>query len=109
MVLAVDLALGDGEDVVQEKVAEVGNMMTLPVVDAGGKVLNGERVLSPALCLVDLVGDALGGGATLLEFVKVRVLLWRRCLDEGLDAKEGALARYEPHGQQSQSLIDSNG
>ena len=76
MVLAIDLALGDGENVVQEEIAKVRDVMTLPVIDAGRQVLHGEGILGPALRLVDLVGDALGGGATLLEFVVVRVLFW---------------------------------
>ena len=87
MVLAIDLALGDGEDVIEEEVAKVGNVMTLPVIDAHRQVVYRELVLRPTLGLVDLVGDALGGGAALLQFVPVRVVLGRRCLDEGLDAE----------------------
>lgn len=76
--------------------------MALPVVDPGREVLYGKRILGTTLRLVDLVGDALGRGTTRLEFVKVRVLFWCGGLDEGLSEKRGALARYGPHGQQSQ-------
>jgi hypothetical protein len=34
MILAVNLRLGDNKDILQEKLAKLGDMMAFPVVDA---------------------------------------------------------------------------
>ena len=74
MVLAVDLGLGDTENVIQEKSAEVGDMVALPVFDATFEVLDSRVVLRPSLCLVDLISDALCSSDTSLEFLRVRII-----------------------------------
>ena len=74
MVLAVDLRLGATENVIQEKSAEIGDMVALPVLDAALEVLDSRVVLRPSLCLVDLISDALCGGDASLELVDVRVV-----------------------------------
>ena len=45
--------------------------MTLPVLNAAFKVLDGRVVLCPSLCLIDLISDALCGGETEFEFIDV--------------------------------------
>jgi hypothetical protein len=84
VVLAVDVALRDHEEVVEDEVAEVRYGVALPVLDAVLQVLNGGDVLDPPLCLVDLVGDPLGSVEALHELVIIRVLLFRGRLDQVL-------------------------
>ena len=74
MVLAVDLGLGDTENVIKEESAEVGDMVALPVLDAALEVLDSRVVLRPSLCLVDLISDALRSSDAGLEFLDVRVV-----------------------------------
>ena len=81
MVLAVDLGLGDTEDVIKEESAEVGDMVALPVLDAALEVLDSRVVLRLSLCLVDLISDALCGGDASLELFDVRVI----CLADRLE------------------------
>jgi hypothetical protein len=82
VILAVDLGLCDGENVVEEQVSEMGYVVALPVVDALCEVLDGLNVLRAALGLVDLVRDAFGCGGAFPEFVIVRIAVGRRRLDE---------------------------
>ena len=74
MIFAVDLGLGDAEDVVEQERTKVGDMVALPVLDASLKVLAGRVVLCPSLRLVDLIGDALCGIDTSPELVDIRVV-----------------------------------
>ena len=74
MVLAVDLGLGDTENVIKEESAEVGDMVALPVLDAALEVLDSRVVLRPSLCLVDLISDALGRLDAGFELVDVRIV-----------------------------------
>ena len=74
VILAVDLGLGDTENVIKEKSAEVGNMVALPVLDAALEVLDSRVVLRPSLCLVDLISDALGRLDAGFELVDVRIV-----------------------------------
>ena len=48
--------------------------MTLPVLNATFKVLDGRVVLRPSLRLVDLIGDALCGVDASPELVDIRVV-----------------------------------
>ena len=74
MILAVDLGLGDAEDIVEEEGAEVRDMVTLPILNASLEVLDCRVVLRPSLCLVDLISDALGRLNAGFKLVDVRIV-----------------------------------
>ena len=74
MILAVNLGLGDAEDVVKQQSTKVGDVVTLPILDATLEILDSRVVLRPSLSLVDLISDALCGGDASLELVRVRVI-----------------------------------
>ena len=74
MIFAVDLGLGDAEDVVEQERTKVGDMVALPVLDAALEVLDSRVVLRPSLCLVDLISDALGRLDAGFELVDVRIV-----------------------------------
>ena len=61
MVLAIDFALRNGEDIVEEEVAKVRYVMTLPVIDSHGQVFNGLLILGLSLSFIDLVCDTFSG------------------------------------------------
>jgi len=84
VVLAVHVALGDCENVVEEKLAEVGDVVAFPVFDAGLECLHRLTVVIAALGLVDLVGNALDGGIASLELIDQRVVSIPDSLDEFL-------------------------
>lgn len=59
-------------------------MMTLPVLYAAFQIFNGLDVFGPSLCLVDLIGNALSGSRSSLQFLKLRVISGRCSLNERL-------------------------
>lgn len=69
VILAVDVHLHDHEDVVEDELAEIGQMMAFPVFDARLETRYRLLVLRSSLRLVDAICDALRSFETLLEFV----------------------------------------
>lgn len=61
MVLAVDSGLGDREDIVKEKVTEVGQFVAFPIVYPLLQRLDGCFVLCLTLGLIDPISDSLRG------------------------------------------------
>lgn len=74
MVLAVDLGLGDAEDVVEKERAEVRDVVTLPVLYAALEVLDSCVILCAPLSLIDLIGDAFSRVDASFEFIDPRVI-----------------------------------
>lgn len=74
MVLAVDLRLGDAEDVVEKESTEVGNVVAFPVLDTAFEVLDSCVILCAPLSLVDLIGDTLSRVDARLELINPRVV-----------------------------------
>jgi hypothetical protein len=92
VVLAVNVCLGDNEDVVKEEVAKVGEVMPLPVLNARLQVLYRRLVLRPSLCLVNFIRDTFSGGSALLELVVIRVVLGIGSLDQRLEEQSAMSA-----------------
>ena len=74
VIFAVDVGLGHDENVFQQEFTEVGDVMTLPVLDPAFEVPDGLHILGSALSFVDLVRDTLGRCTSLPEFVVVWVV-----------------------------------
>lgn len=73
VVFAVNVGLGNDKNVVEEQIAKVGEMMAFPIFDTRLEGLDRVAVLDLALCLIGLIGNALGDGNALLELVIVGV------------------------------------
>jgi hypothetical protein len=82
MILAVNLRLGDDKDIFQEKLAELGDMMALPVVDTWGKVLYRLEVFRATLSFIDLIGNPLGRRWSCLEFLVMGIVNGRGLFKE---------------------------
>ena len=78
VVFTVDVGFCHDKNVFEQKFTEVGNMMTLPVLDSAFEISDRLHILSSSLSFVDLVRDTLGGCASCLEFVMVWIVD-RRC------------------------------
>lgn len=76
MILPVYVGFRHDKEVVEEKLAEVLEMVTLPIVDSGMQTLHCLLILGAPLCLVDLISNALGGIRSLLQFVVVGICRW---------------------------------
>ena len=74
VIFTVDVGLGHDENVFEQEFTEVGDMMTLPVLDPALEVSHGLHILSSALSFVDLVRDAFSGRTSLLEFVVIWIV-----------------------------------
>ena len=61
VIFAVDVGLGYDENVFEQEFAEIGDVVTLPVLDSTFEISDGLHIFSSALSLVDLVCDAFGG------------------------------------------------
>ena len=61
MVLAIHSRLRDREDIVEKELAEVGQLVPFPVVDALLQRFDGCLILCLTLSLIDPIGDTLGG------------------------------------------------
>ena len=73
MVFAINVGLGDEEDIVKEEIAKVLQVVTFPVFYAGIEVLDGQFILGSSLSLVDFIGDTAGGVDAMLQLFKMRV------------------------------------
>jgi len=84
VVVAFAPALGSGQQVVDEKVAEALGLVAFPVGHAPLELLLRRRILLGARRLIDLVGDALDREQAERERVMVCVVRVVGCLDERL-------------------------
>ena len=74
VIFAVDVRLGHDENIFEQKFTEVGDMVTLPVLDPTFEVSDSLHVLGSTLSFVDLVRDTLGGCTSFPEFVVVWIV-----------------------------------
>lgn len=81
MVLSVHFRLGDSENIVEQEVAKVGQVMTLPFFDATFEISYSLIILRATLCFIDLVRYPLRCGGTSLELLVVWVINDGGCLD----------------------------
>lgn len=84
MVFPIHFRFGDQEDIVQEEIAEVGQMVAFPVFNTALELPHSLDVLSTALRLVDLVRDTLGCRRACFKLIVVWILVGRRGLDKRL-------------------------
>lgn len=61
MIFAVDVGLGHDENVFEQEFAEIGDVVTFPILDSTFEISDGLHILSSALSLVDLVRNTFGG------------------------------------------------
>lgn len=97
MVLAVDLGLGDKENIVQEEFAKVRKVMSFPILNTLLERLDRAPVLDLALRLVRLVRNTLGNCNTLLEFRVVGVCALVRTLDQILSGRVSVSSVHSFH------------
>lgn len=74
VVFAVDVGFCHNENIFEQKFTEVGDVMSLPVLDSDLEIPNGLHILSPSLSLVNLVCDTFCGRTSPLEFIIVRIV-----------------------------------
>lgn len=86
VVFPIDVRLGDGEDIIEEKSAEIRQMMTLPVLYTAFQIFDCLNIFGPSLCLIDLIGNALSSCGSSLQFLKMRVIGGRCGLNERLQS-----------------------
>jgi hypothetical protein len=86
VVFPIDVRLGDGEDIIEEKSAEIGQMMTLPVLYTAFQIFDCLNIFGPSLCLINLIGNALSSCGSSLQFLKMRVIGGRCGLNERLQS-----------------------
>ena len=60
VVFAIDVGLGHDKHILEQKFTEVGDMMTLPILDSAFEVSHRLHIFSSALSLVNLVRDTFG-------------------------------------------------
>lgn len=86
MVLPVHVGFCDHKDIVKKQLAEIGKMVSFPVLDSRVQAFYGLLVFGSTLSFVDFVRDALCSIRTRLQLGIMLIILGIACFEERLQA-----------------------
>ena len=84
MIFPVNVHLHDHEDILQDKFAEIRQVMAFPVLNTGLEVCYRLCIFGSSLRLVDPSGDPLDNFDTFFELVIIRIVLFGSSFQEFL-------------------------
>lgn len=93
VIFSVDFHLHDHENVVQDKFAEIRQMVALPILHSLFKARNCLQVLRSPLRFIDPICYTLGSFKSQLQLAVIRIVGLVRCFQKGLITHENQISR----------------